>query len=355
MKTLNDIIEENGIEALRNLLSKELEITEKINGHRLVAKKKINGKVDFFTKKSKQPIGIIDNVMCDLYADAIGHILKYKDRLPIGETSFYLVKNDLDVIYTSVQAQSLLLTNTLNRQGLSVNDIAERMGVRCQPTVFRGVLSDSNIENIVNYIYNGGVLPVIFDEMFGKSSYALNESANDIVEGYIFSIDGVLYKLEDTRVEKKEFKKINTSNYEILVNDVIDFFSEKYIDNLNLFQTKVEFRYIEIISHMLVDFIKRNNEEELNFLTALPTFADTTGKVNVRYLANNAAKTYITENPKYEYLFRVLLQLFRRDLATRGLITDETCGKHKLLRNKIDDRSSKIGMPTFEESIKLKR
>lgn len=354
MKTLNDVIEERGRESLKELLKNELIITEKINGHRLIIKKKANGKVDFFTKKSKQPIGVLENVMSDLYLDAMNYILKNKDRIPTGETSFYLVKNDLDIEYTDVKSQALLLTNTRNRTNLSLKETAELAGFRAQEEIFNGFLNDEQIESIINYINSDQNLPELFSKLFGTNVNSLNKDVSDIIEGYIFDIQGELYKLEDNRFEKKEFKKINTSNYELLVIDILDFFNEFYIDNLNIYQTKKDFRYLEIISYMLVDYIKEKANNELDFFTTLPTFSENTGKVNTKYLANKEAKSYIINNPKYEYLFRVLLQLFKRDLAARGLITDEICSKHAVLRSKIENRSSKIGMPTFEEAINLK-
>lgn len=354
MVSLNDIFSESGEEALIGLLSSELSITEKINGHRLIVKKKANGKVDFYTKKLKHPIGVLDNLMTDMYADAIDYILKNKDRLPYGETSFYLVKNDLGVKYTDVPDQTLIITNTNNKIDISTKEIASIAGFRHQEDIFSGTLSKEQIKHIVSYFGGDRELPLLFSDIFDTNVNSLNANKEDIIEGYIFNIGGKLYKLEDRRYEKKDFKKINTSNYELLVSSIVDHFDVGYIDALNLYQTKHDFRYIEIISCMFNEFVSTIAESEIDFLAILPTFSENTGNVNTKYIMNKNTVDYVKSSPKYEYLFRVFLQLFKRNLECRGIIDENVCKKQSMLALKIEDRASRIGMPTFEEAINLK-
>ena len=291
--------------------------------------------------------------MTDLYTHAISYILKRKSSLPYGETSFYLVKNDLDIAYTDVDDQTLVVTNTSNRENVTIDSIAESLGVRRQD-IFSGALTDEQINLLSTYFEGDRSLPALISEVIGSNLSSLNKSLDDVVEGYIFSIGGALYKLEDKRFVKKEFKKINTSNYELLVNEIVSFFSPSYVESMDVYEEKRDFRYIEIVSKMFVDFC-RAKESEIDFLAKLPTFSDNTGSVNTNYLNNKEAIKYIKSSDKYEYLFRVFLQLFRRVLEPRGLIDISVCETHKAITEKINNRANSVGMPTFEESLKLKQ
>lgn len=346
------MIEECGEDALRELLKNELSITEKINGHRLVAKKKRNGKVDFFTKKSKSPVGLLDNVLSDLYSNAIAYIINNKEKLPVGESSFYLLKNDLDVEYTGFSNQALVLTNVLTREEKTLETVAKDLRVKCQEELYDGFLDEEDIERIIDYVKGEtSVLPVLMSTICDKHACLLNKDFNDVVDGYIFNIQHEFYKLEDKRVVRQEFKKVNTSTYELLVNDIVDFFTVDYIESLEVQATKRDFMYLEIISSMMIDFVKAKKKEELEFLSSLPTFSKNTGKVNTKYISNKLAKAYIEESEKYEYLFRVLLQLFRRELDSRGLIDEMTCSKHSKLKQAIE---YKINQESSFESLNKK-
>lgn len=354
MENLRELIEAEGIDNAKAALSAELSVTEKINGHRLTIKKKRNGKIDFYTKKSKCPLCVIDSLMTDLYSDAISYILKKKEMLPHGETSFYLVKNDLDVSYTDVERQALVVTNTSNIESMSVGEIADKCGFREQRTLFSGHLSQEQIETIFSYFEGDRALPEVMSEALVTDVRLLNKDLSDVVEGYTFCIGGRLIKIEDKRFEKKEFKKINTSNYELLVDDIVEYVCSRDISSIEVSSEKHDFRYIDIIADLYNGFIEEKSKSEIDFLAMLPTFSDTTGNVNVNYMSDKKAAKYVLTSKKYEYLFRVFLQLFRRTLNERGLIGKDTCDKHEKLSKAIEFRASNIGMPTFEESIKMK-
>ena len=350
MRSFCEVLDESGEDSLRALLKNELIITEKINGHRLVAKKKHNGKVDFYTKKSKRPIGLLDNVLSDLYSDAITYIINNKENLPAGEYSFYLLKNDLDVKYTGFDKQALVLTNIDTKFDFSMEQAAKALKVKYQEELFNGFLDNKSIDSIVDYVKESkAVLPELISSICDKKASLLNKELTDVVEGYIFNIQHEFFKLEDARVEKQDFKKINTSTYELLINEIVDYFSEEYMTNLQLHQAKKDFVYLEAVSMMMTDFIKAKRKDELEFLSSLPTFSKNTGKVNTKYISNKLAKAYVEENEKYEYLFRVFLQLFRRELDVRGYIDENICSKHNLLKQALE---SKIAQETNFENYK---
>lgn len=354
IQSLEDYLQENGRESLVNLLvDKKIQVTEKINAHRVRAIKEKTGNVAFYTKRGKEPLKTIDRIYSDLYENFIKHILNNKDNLPIGEHCFYFTETDLDVQYTNKPKNNIILTNTTSSVDLS--KIANDINVVAQSTIFDGYVNRLFAELLISYI-EGQIknsLQNVFISYFGESAKSiLTKTSDDIIEGYTLRIDGILYKITDKRFERHVFSKVNTSGYEMLIMDISSFVADLDFTEISIDAKNKDMKYAQFIYEAYNLYIKSYGPNIDSVLIAPPGFITKIGKLGVRFISNKETLNNL-KNEKYEYLLRVFLNIFNDKLVSRGLLTEDFINEHNALvlhiNNYVNKTNSIIDFNQFKK------
>lgn len=346
IESLEEFLQQYGKDKLVEMLSKnKVIITEKINAHRVsILKDKLNN-IEFYGKKKSAPIKTIDRVISDLYEPFMQYILSQKENIPHGTFNFYFVNHELDVPYTKKPQNNLLLTNATvfdDNLQLSLDEIANRIGVSSQPTIFNGkLLKRKHIKFIVDYLENGGNLPSMMNELF-ENACSLSESPSDIIEGYIFKINNKLYKLNDNRFVRKEYPKVNTAGYEMLVMELSDFMTNLDFTKINLEMRNKDLRYANFIFESFNMFIEEYGDSLESVLINPPAFLKTTGNISRRYITNEKTLSNLKDE-RYEYVLRIFLTIFSRPVVERGLLNNEFIKEHNKLCKHINNYLSSNG------------
>lgn len=340
IESLNDYLQQHGKEKLTELLLEKVEITEKINAHRVsVLKDRLNN-VEFYGKKKSVPLRTIDRIISNLYEPFISHIIKEKENLPQGTFNFYFIHNDIDVSYSKKPKNLLLLTDiSLGKKSdtRSVETIANEINVNYQPKVFEGTLMKrKHIKVIIGYLEKGGILPEIMHDMFGENATCLSENKTDIIEGYIFKFKDKMFKLEDNRFKRNEFSKNNTASYEMLVMDLHEYMSQLDFTNIKIDVKNKDLRYASFMFESFNRYIKDNKNIISSKLLFPPAFIKSTGSLSYRYITNQETIKNLKDE-RYEYLLRVFLSIFYKPISKRGLFTDEFVEKHNSLIKRIQN------------------
>lgn len=340
IENLEDILQKQGKEKLTEILLKgKVSIAEKINAHRVsFLKDKLNN-IEFYTKRKGSQIRTIDRVISDLYDPFITHILSNKDRIPQGYYNLYFFAHNLDVSYTKKPLNNLLLTDVKldnNADKFSIEDLAALLDVTPQIEVYNGkLMKRKHLKDIFGYLENGGNLPETMTKIFGDTATTLSEKSDDPIEGYVIKIDGTLYKIEDNRFVRISYPKVNTSAYEMLVEELVQYVSEFDFTQIKLEVKNKDLRYANFIFTVFEQFLNDYGDGINSILISPPAFLSKTGNLGKKYIPKNIQTLLINE--KYSYLLKIMLSLFSKKLNKRGLISSDTVKTHKEILIKINE------------------
>jgi len=336
---LKSYFEENGKEKTINLLKKYTTITEKINAHRVYCKKEKTGNILFYSKKKSSPITILDRITTDLYEPFIKHIISKKDKLQIGEHGFYFIKDDIDVEYSQKPQNFLLITDIPFKTGKTIVEIAIELDVSYAPPVFKGILNDVAAEKIIEYLeneHNEQSLLLLFNMLFDKNCSMFFEE-DGIVEGFVFNFkEEGTFSLYDDNFVKKEFQKLNTASYELLVIEIFEFIKQQDFSTVKMHSKNTEIKKAEFIFEVFNRFVEQTENLE-NYLLNEPEFLSMKGKVNRRYINNQKTIDLISKNKKLEYLLRVFITAIKDVQKSRGVISQDLAEEHNYIILKIND------------------
>lgn len=332
LQSLENYLKENGKKDAIKLLKNPVVITEKINAHRVYCKKEKSGNLLFYSKKKSSPITVLDRLLSDLYEPFIKHIINKKDKLQIGEYGFYLVKDTIDIEYSKKPMNHLLLTNVPFKSSKSCVETAIELEVSYAPPVFQGILKDEQINAIIDYMELGGNLVNLFNViLFGKTCTALcaTNTNEEVIEGFVFDFGDLgSFKLIDNAFVKKEFQKLNTASYELLLIEIFDFVKNQDFSSVK-FTTKNDYmKRAEFAFEMFNRFIEyhTNNRSLNNLVLTPPAFIYTKGRINKKYICNKNTYDLISTNTKdinekLEYLLRIFITTLKDIQKPRGIIS----------------------------------
>lgn len=343
LKSLENFIKENGKNKTIELLKKHVTITEKINGHRVYCKKEKNGNILFYSKKKRTPLNLLDRLLSDLYEPFIKHIITKKDKLQVGgEYGFYLINNPVDIIYTKTPLNNLILTNIPLNSTKTCIETAIELEVSYTPPTFQGILNNDIIELIISYVSNKEKeisLLRFFNEIFKKECSILADN-DDTIEGFVFDFNEAgIYKLSDKKFKKKEYSKLNTATYELLLIEIFDFVKKQDFSTVKITSSNEYMKRAEFIFEMynrFVDYHKNKGDLD-NLLLNPPEFIRTKGKINKKYICSNKQTYDYLSDEKMEYLLRVFITSLKDIQKPRGIITAQMTEEYNYLILKITE------------------
>ena len=226
------------------------------------------------------------------------------------------------------------------------------------PVVFQGKLAERMIEAI-KYFLNTSEEDLEY--VFGEKSFAFffYKILNPSSEGSFLMEDDFQKNLEKLIIRSKSkdvsfeilnplYSRVSDSNrtdfVEIYTLILVNFMN--FCQSIDLYDIKIKGErkdeaYIYLICKLFNFYVGELKQDLIDFDFVVPEFFDKDKfKINTELIENKMTKEYIAENPKLEYIFKVILGSFsKKRKKPIGIFTESTV---KLFNLFVDDISNQI-------------
>ena len=407
IKHLSEIYKKQGAEFLDELFSKELTVSEKLNGMSFAFEKNIgDGTISFYKRDQENPISKIDRVLMKYYDGPIIHIQNLPgiivDEIPIWwrfGMEFFINPSPVLISYGRIPKNGLVLTHIVckNEYGDIEKTIVEKeeldywadlLDIEKAPIIFQGKLSDEqkvSINDFINSPYDSlnkshgtysfaKYLTKILNPDISKS--ALNDSLDQPIEGIVFrfgSIDGsgdsftakMLDPMFEDITRQNNIKKVSyfpSDIYGITIIDVMNFILDKNISSFPYEGEDPQDKYLSFISSVFNSFIEENGEKYLGLDFQEPEFLKKEGfESNLDLIKDEKTRELIGEDESYESLFKLILSAFRKiKKKAGGFFTQGAIEQFNILVREIsqylnEESIIESAIPTFDQFRKIKK
>jgi hypothetical protein len=364
LKTLNELETEN---FLNSIFKSEITIFEDIQGSKIW----VNWDGDKFQIKPKsinsESINLIDLAMQNYYNPAIDYFnsldLRVKSLLNRKWWfcfEYFPDNQPANIEYDKVPKNKLILTTIFKNGKYDINieeidEYSRLLNVDMIPVIFNGILTEK-MKEAIKYFLNTSEEDLEY--VFGDKSFTFffYKILNPLSENS-FLMDGDFQKNIEKLIIRSQgndvsfqllnplYKKMNDSNktdyveiYSLLIINFLNFCQSVNLDDLKLKGYKRDEIYINLISKLYNFYLSDVKEDLISFDFNIPEFFDKEKfKINKELISNKMTKSYISENPKLEYIFKIILSSFniKRKKAI-GLFSENTVKLFNLFVDKIN-------------------
>jgi hypothetical protein len=355
MSKLVKLNEINDDSILSEIFNSEISVFEDVQGSKIY----VNWNGENFTFKPKSlssdPINIIDLAMQNYYNNAINFFESLDDRVKslINKKwwfgfEYFPDNQPANIEYSSTPKNNLVLvsiykSNKFDYTFEELQEYSRLFDVDVLPLIFKGRLSEKAIEAI-KYFLNTSESDLEF--VFGEKSFAfffykiLNPQTNNSflmeddfqqnLEKLIIRVEGKDYSFE---LLNPLYKKISDSNstefvevYTLILINFLNFSQSINLKDIKLKGNNREEAYIYLICKLFNVYISEVKQDILEFNFTVPHFFNKDKfKINKELIENRLTNQYISEDPKIEYIFKVILGSFaKKRKKPIGLFTNET-------------------------------
>lgn len=390
---LRDVYEKRGKDFLESLLNKTVIINEKIDGAYFGAKRDgKQNKFNFFKKDSK--IGYVDRVLSRYYEPGIRHfesishdiIKSLPENYVFGMDFSPNKENPLTISHIKVLDENYQLTKVIHDKA-ELNKWADALGVNRPAILFQGKLNDDQKVKIQEFVYTPlSMLSERFKtESFTKhlisilspsldESQTVDEKSIDEIVFRFFEEDDrenspILAKLVDPvfydnakRIPAERVTKKSDDYIWIIVIDLMNFI-ESYrmsdLRRLTITGETADERYVSLINHLFVEFIKEFGEKYSDLDIQVPEFLTRPEfDVNLDLANDQRVASLINSNPNFKEIYRVLMNIFRkRKIKVNSTLFNDAMKSNlaaqieKLYQVALGDQLFENYFPSFNEFI----
>jgi hypothetical protein len=364
--TINGLNEE---ELLSGVLSDDIVVYEDIQGSKIWVN--WNGKEFIIKPKSisNEPINMIDLAMQNFYNQGLNYLNSLDDRIKslLNKKWYFCFEyfpdnQPANIEYDRVPKNNLVLTS-INKSGKyefnleEIDEYARLFDVDSIPIIFSGKLTETMKEAIkyfintseddLEYIFGEKSFSYFFYKILNPSlqnSFLMNsEDFQKNVEkliirttkdDYSFELLNPLYSRMDVD-NSTDFVEI----YTLILINFLNFSQSVNVGDIKIKGNRKEECYIYLISKLYNVYISEVKEDLINFDFVVPDFFDKDKfKINTQLITNKLTKDYITEHPKLEYIFKVILGSFNKKRKKPiGVFTENTVKLFNKFVDEIDD------------------
>lgn len=408
IKHLSEIYKKQGAEFLESLFSRDVTVSEKLNGMSFSFERSIfDGTIYFYKRDQNNPISKIDRVLMQQYEDPIFHIKnlpeKVLNEIPVGwrfGMEFFVNNSPVSISYQRSPKNGLVLTHIIvkNQFGDIEKTVVDKeeldywadlMEIESPPIIFQGKLSDEQKVAINDFINSPND---ILKQEHGTSSFAryligilnpgidktaLNDSLDEPIEGIVFrfgSLDGtgesftakILDPIFDDITRQNNLKKSNyfpNDIYGISIIEVMNFIIERGVDTFTYEGEDPIDKYISYICSVFNDFVEENGEKYLGLDFQEPDYLKTdSSSDNLSLISNEKTKELITSEESYRSLFKLILSAFRKlKKKEGGFFTKGAIEQFNILVKEISEYLNQetiiieSTIPTFDQFRKVRK
>ena len=370
---LNNIQNES---ELNDILNNELTIFEDIQGSKIYVN--WNGKE--FTIKAKSlssdPINLIDLAMQNYYNHAINYFNSLDSRVKglINRKwwfgfEFFPDTQPANIIYSKVPKNHLVLTSICkgNKFDYTIDELEEYarlFDVDVIPVIFQGKLDEKVIEAIkyflntseedLEYVFGEKSFTYFFYKILNpqlQNSFLMEEDFQKNLEKLIIRVNGKDVSFEILNPLYKRISDANSTDfveiYTLILVNFLTFCQSIDFDQIKIKGGKRDEAYIYIICKLFNMYLSEVKDDLSNFEFTVPEFFDKDKfRINTELIPNKMTKQYISEDKKFEYIFKVILGSFNKKRNKPiGIFTEGTIKIFnnfvQLIQSKIDDYFNK--------------
>jgi hypothetical protein len=368
---MSKLITLNGIdnsELLEDMLSGDLVIFEDIQGSKIWVN--IDGdKLRIKAKSlSNDDINIIDLAIQNYYNKAIEFFNSLDKRVKSLLNKkwwfcfeYFPDEQPANISYNKTPKNNLVLSaiSKVRKVKFSIDELEEYsrlFDVDMQPIIFQGQLTDRMIEAIKYFINTSEEdLEYIFDEksfayFFYKILNPSKESSFLMENDFQENLEKILIKCKDkefslqllnplyTRmsdVNKTEFVEV----YTLILINFLNYCQSLHLEDIKLKSKRKDELYLELMCKVYNLYMEDMKDDLLNFDFVIPTFFDKEKfKINKEFIVDKKTKSYIEEDQKLEYIFKVILgSLNKKKKKAIGVFTDNTVNLFNKFVEEIED------------------
>jgi hypothetical protein len=355
MGNLITLNETDSQELLNQIFSDEIIVFEDVQGSKIWVN--WDGKSFSIRPKSltNQDINMIDLAMQNYYNPAV----KYFDSLGNRIKSllnkkwwfcfeYFPDEQPANIEYSHMPKNGLVLT-AIHKSGKYSFEIDELMEYSrlfetdMLPVVFQGKLNERMIE-AVKYFLNTSEEDLEY--VFGEKSFAFffYKILNPSSEGSFLMENDFQKNLEKLIIRSKIrdinfellnplYTKVSDSNstdfveiYTLILVNFLNFCQSIDLKEIKIKGERKDEIYIYLISRLFNFYVSELKQDLIDFDFVIPEFFDKDKfKINSELIENKMTKEYISENPKLEYIFKVILGSFsKRRKKPIGIFTEST-------------------------------
>ncbi len=363
---LNDIQDEK---FLNDLFNNEIIVFEDIQGSKIY----VNWDGKDFTIRvksiSNDPINLIDMAMQNYYNHAISFFNSIDDRVKglLNKSwhfgfEYFPDNQPANIEYSRIPKNNLVLTSIckngkFNYTNDELEEYARLFDVDVIPVIFKGKLSEQKVEAI-KYFLNTSEKDLEF--VFGEKSFAyffykilnpqlqnsflMDDDFQKNLEKLILKIEGQDSKFEILNPLYKRISDTNSTDfveiYTLILVNFLNFCQSVDMKQLKIQGNKRDEIYIYLICKLYNSYLSDVKEDLLNFDFIVPEFFDKDKfRINVELIPNKMTKQFISENKKFEYIFKVILGSFNKKRKKPiGIFTENTIRIFNLFVQEIQDK-----------------
>ncbi len=349
---LSDFLSKKGLDFITSILSREVIITEKIDGSNFNVEKTKNGLV-FYKRDAKTPISEVDRLLSVYYEPAIQHFENLPaeaiDKIPVGtfiSLEWFANTNPVTIAYSKKPKNGLILEFIKKPNGKIVYDkkeldaMADLLQVQRPPIIYQGKLNDTQKRKLLKFIetpfeklvetyktksFSRFIIGMLNPNL--KSSF-LQDSLDDMIEGVVFIFKGdedepILAKIVDplfthaAKEKAKENRGKPNDIYGMIVSDITDFISKTPFENevKNTIPKSNDFakQYIYLMSYLFLKYFSKHGDSYTNMDLQIPKFLDKKEfAINYRKIPFPEISKIVKSNKNYLELYRIFLAAFKK-------------------------------------------
>lgn len=360
MSKIIELNDKNAGDFMGMLRDNELVIYEDIQGSKIWVNWDHKNNVYIRPKTlDNYPINLIDLAMQKVYNKAYLYLSTFEQSiLDMIPTNFYFCfeyfydVQPANIKYEKIPENNLILTCIYDSKTKKynydldlLNEYSKFLNVEKFPVIFRGYLSSKQLEIINTYIHTSEKdLDFVFDDCnFANFFYKiLNPSiSNSFLMNtgeYQDNIEKIIIRLENK--DEMSFKILNpfytkisglydtsfTDVYSILLVNFIQFLSTININLVIIEGTTSNEIYLDYMCKLYNMYMQQMSDDLDKMHISIPNFFNHEKfKINTDKINNKVTLTWLGKNPKFEYVFKILLASFREPkIKPVGIFTERT-------------------------------
>ena len=397
IKYLADIYEKKGKDFIEKLFSKELTVTENLDGSSFSFERDFTGdNISFYKKDQENPITKVDRILMKYYEKPINYIESLpesiRQEIPKGwrfGMIYFPNTKPVRIEYERVPKNHLILTHILVRDefGETTSNVqekeeldqwAEKLGVEKAPIIFQGKLNDDQKMSIMDFLstplmdlknrfktqsfskYLISLLnPAIVKTTLGRDLQGEIDSLvfrfeDDGKEEVVLAkmVDPVFYEItRDRKVTRSSY--FPSDVYSLCLIDVMNYILERGVESFYAEGMEPEERYINFVFSVFKSFIYDEGERYIGADFEKPEYLKSDNfEINKELITDEGVVEYIDEDEIYGDILQMILNSFRKfKRKPHGFFTGGLIEQFNQLVSEIADYINAKRKEKIEESL----
>jgi nicotinamide mononucleotide adenylyltransferase len=399
IKHLSDIFQDKGKSFIEKLFSKELTVTENLDGSTFSFERDFTGNnISFYKKDQENPITKVDRILMSYYEKPINYIdalpEHVKEEIPKGwrfGMTYFPNTKPVRIEYERVPKNHLILTHVLVRDEFGeteriiqdkeeLDKWADKLGVERAPIIFQGRLNEDQKLSIMDFLstplmdlknrfktesFSKYLISILNPEIVKTT---LGKDLHGEIDSLVFRFDDegkeetILAKMVDpVFYEMSKERKATRSSYfpsdiySLCLIDVMNYILEKGVESFVAQGTEPEERYINFVFSVFKSFIYEEGERYLGVDFDKPEYLKSDEfALNKDLIQDMEVISYLDKDDSYIDILQMILNSFRKfKRKPHGFFTEGLVNQFNQLVEEIASYINAKRKERIEESLGL--